>query len=124
MAVLKIRPIDNIKVWYKFWSIRLGVVGSAIVSLFVMIPDAAIGMWNFMPETFKNFIPPQYMPMVGVFLFVLGMVARLVKQRRLPDDTRTPLAQIRDAREDEKLAIQDAIKSGAARELAQGEPHA
>jgi len=80
---MRIQFVEAAKVWWKLWSIRLGALGSAVVSLLIVFPDKALEMWAMMPEQFKSFIPPEYMPLVGVVIYVLGMVARLVRQRKL-----------------------------------------
>ena len=80
---MHIQFVDAAKVWWKLWSIRLGAIGSAVVSILIIFPDKALEMWALMPEQFKSFIPPDYMPLVGVIIYMLGMFARFVKQRKL-----------------------------------------
>lgn len=87
MAGIRLVPIDEIRLWWKMWSIRLGAFGTLLTSYLVLVPDAAINMWNLLPLAFQSFIPAQYMPMVGVFIFSLGLIARLVKQRTLEQAT-------------------------------------
>ena len=69
--------IDDIKNFHKFLSVRVNVVGSALVAIVIADPNtasAAIG----------SLLPPKYMPFaaLGVSLFV-SLCARAVKQKNL-----------------------------------------
>lgn len=84
---IRIRPIDNAaRVWWRLWSVRLGSAGLALASVLLASPDACIAVWNGLPNEFKVFIPSRYMPYAGIFLAVIGVLARLVKQEKLPRD--------------------------------------
>lgn len=83
---MRVQFVEAAKVWWKLWSIRLGALGSIVVSVLVMFPDKALEMWAIMPEQFKSFIPPEYMPLAGVIIYVIGMFARFVKQHKLDKD--------------------------------------
>lgn len=72
---------------HKMWSIRLGVLGSAIIGFVTAFPDAAVQAWNLVPGELKAFIPEQYLPLVGVAVFVASLLARLVRQSDLHKDT-------------------------------------
>lgn len=75
--------IEDWRNWWRFWSVRLAAVGTAITSLLVAFPDAALAAWAILPHELKSSIPPQYMPLIGVVVFALSIVARLVKQKTL-----------------------------------------
>lgn len=84
--------IANIKEAWKFWSLQLGVLGTAIASLLLASPEAAMATWNLFPLEFRQFIPPQWMPFIGVFLFACSMIARVIQQHNLrgtPDADKT-----------------------------------
>ena len=80
---MKFEFIDEVQLFWKFWSLRLGAAGTVITSYLVLLPDSAINIWNAMPVAFQSVIPAKYMPMIGVVIFVLGMIARLLKQHRV-----------------------------------------
>lgn len=79
------KPIDNWRKWYRLWSIRLGAIGASLTTLLIASPDAVLYAWNLLPMDLRAAIPPQYVPLIGVFIFVMSMVARLVKQESLKD---------------------------------------
>lgn len=66
--------IDDIGNYFKFNSVRLGLIG-----ILTSFPD----VWNVFPAEFKALIPAQYLPHVGVFFFVCSLIARGVKQNGL-----------------------------------------
>lgn len=80
--------IDNWKQVFKFWSIQLGTLGTLVTGFLVAFPDAALHAWSLMPADMKAFIPPQYMPLIGVAIFVISMLTRLFRQRKLEAEQR------------------------------------
>lgn len=72
--------ISNWKKVYKFWSVKLAVLGSIITSVLITLPEAALYIWNTFPEDLKQAIPQEYTPLIGVFVFVLSIVGRVIKQ--------------------------------------------
>lgn len=81
-----IKKVELVKEWkqaHKLWSIRLAAIGAALTSLLITFPDAALYAWNLLPSDLKAFIPERYTPLIGVGIFILSMVARLVKQTKL-----------------------------------------
>lgn len=68
---------------WRFWSMQLGALGSSLIAVLVMVPDVAISAWLTFPDDLKSIMPPQYMPMFGVVLYVMGMVARVIRQKKL-----------------------------------------
>ena len=75
--------IENWRECWRFWSVRLGIVGSAITGVLIAFPDVALSAWAMMPADLKSAIPERYMPLIGVVVFALSIVARLVKQKNL-----------------------------------------
>ena len=75
--------IDDWRQCWRFWSIRLGALGSALTGFFIAWPEAALHAWALLPEELRAAIPPHLMPLIGVGVFVLAMVARLLKQSKL-----------------------------------------
>lgn len=77
---MKLKLIDEAKQFYKFASFWLGWLGTGLVSLFTVFPDAAIHAWAILPAEMKKAIPPDYMPLIGVLVFVCAIFAVFVKQ--------------------------------------------
>lgn len=74
--------VDDWKDWWRWWSLRLAALGTAITSVMIAYPDAALSAWNILPEDIKATLPPDYIALIGVGIFACSMVARVVKQEK------------------------------------------
>ena len=83
MNKIKLELIEDWRNFWRFWSVRLGIVGSAITGVLIAFPDAALAAWAILPHELKSSIPPQYMPLIGVVIFVASLIARAIKQTKL-----------------------------------------
>lgn len=79
---VKVELIDDWRLFWRFWSVRLGIIGTALTGALVAFPDAALYAWNLLPSDLKAAIPERYVPLIGVAVFVLSLLARLIKQQR------------------------------------------
>lgn len=86
MNKFKIELINDWRNFWRFWSVRLGVIGSALTGFFVAFPDQALQAWALLPADLKAYLPQQYMPMIGVAIFVLSLIARIIKQKKLENE--------------------------------------
>ena len=75
--------IPNWKHFWRFWSLRLGALGTLLTSILIAFPDVALQAWNVLPDDLKGFIPERFVPLIGVAVFVTSMLARVVKQEKL-----------------------------------------
>ena len=76
------KTTDEIRVWWRLWSVNLGILGTTITTALVAFPDWAINAWSMMPYEARQYIPQQYMPLIGVGIFVLSMISRFIKQHK------------------------------------------
>ena len=83
MNKIKLELVEDWRNFWRFWSVRLGIVGSAITGVFIAFPDVALSAWAMMPADLKAAIPERYMPLIGVVIFVASLVARAIKQTKL-----------------------------------------
>lgn len=70
---------------WRFWSVQLGLIGTALAGIFIAFPDAALYAWALLPQDLKSFVPARFMPLIGVAVFVTSLIARIVKQKNLPN---------------------------------------
>lgn len=71
---------------WKFWSIRFGILGTCVASIFLAAPDAALYAWALLPDDIKSHLPPAFIKFSGVGILVLSFIARLVRQPKLEVD--------------------------------------
>ena len=83
MNKIKLELIEDWRNFWRFWSVRLGIIGSAITGVLIAFPDVALSAWAMMPGDLKVTIPERYMPLIGVVIFVASLVARAIKQTKL-----------------------------------------
>ena len=83
MNKLKLELIEDWRNFWRFWSVRLGIIGSAITGVLIAFPDVALSAWAMMPADLKSAIPEHYMPLIGVVIFVASLIARAIKQTKL-----------------------------------------
>jgi hypothetical protein len=83
MRSFKLQLIEDWRNFWRFWSVRLGVIGSALTAVLVAFPDVALSAWAMMPADLKAYLPERYMPLFGVAVFVLSLIARAIKQTKL-----------------------------------------
>jgi len=79
-----VRMIEN---WWKkmwrLWSIRLNGLGLFVLGFVHFDPVSALAVWNMMPHMVQHVLPKNFLVWVGLGLFALSMVARLVHQPKL-----------------------------------------
>lgn len=68
---------------WRSWSVRLNALGLAILTWFAVDPVSLLGVWNMMPPSVRELIPEQLVSGLGAILFLLAMIARLVRQPKL-----------------------------------------
>lgn len=75
--------IDNACQWWKLWSQRLNAIGIAILSWCAFDPVGVLYVWQMLPCDLREFLPPNFVLFVGMAIFALSMIARMVKQPKL-----------------------------------------
>lgn len=78
--------IPNWRKAHRMASMQLAAIGSLLTSVLIAVPDVAVYAWNMLPAEFRSWVPPQYMPLVGVVIFALSMLARVVQQKSVSGD--------------------------------------
>lgn len=81
---------QDAKVWWKLWSVRLQAIGLLVTGWLTAVPDAVLFAWNAMPPDMKAFLPPQYMPFIGLAILTLGILVRFIKQEKLSKEVNAP----------------------------------
>ena len=76
---MRVQLIDNAGDWWKMFSVQAQLLGTALVSSWMILPDA----W-------KATISPKVMATVAIVCFVAGTVGRLVRQASLHPDAEGP----------------------------------
>jgi hypothetical protein len=81
-APLRARLIDDVRLWWRFWTMRLAALGAIVTALAQWFPDALSVAWNAMPYDMRAYLPAPLLHSIPVILFVAIMVARIVAQKK------------------------------------------
>lgn len=73
--------IDDARLWWRFWSMRLAAFGAIVTALAQWFPDALSAAWNAIPSDMRAYLPAPLLHSIPAILFVAVMVARIVAQR-------------------------------------------
>jgi lysozyme len=65
----------------RWWSVRVSAFGSILYAAMLLMPDQLLALWNMMPAEVRTALPARAGDWLGMILFVLVIVARLLPQR-------------------------------------------
>lgn len=77
--------IEDWRQAWRFWSVRLAAAGGALQALLAWWPDAALVMWNSMPDEVKALLPQSAVMTLPLLFFAASIVARILKQKNIPN---------------------------------------
>jgi hypothetical protein len=78
-----VKFLEEWRQWHRLWSVRLNLIGSALLSFLLAFPDVAVGAWNALPADMKAMLPERFAMFIPLAFFGLSMFARFVKQEKL-----------------------------------------
>ena len=58
LAAIEAKFVTNWREHWRYWSVRLGVIGSIFVSWFVAFPESALHAWAILPDDIKAMAVP------------------------------------------------------------------
>ena len=65
----------------RWWSVRVSALGSLLFAALSLMPDQLLALWNMMPGEVRAMLPARAADWLGMILFILVIVARLLPQR-------------------------------------------
>lgn len=80
---IRARLINNAKDWWRFWSIRFNAAGIAVLTFAQFDPVQTLGVWNMMPGSVRAALPANLLTIIGMGLFALSMLSRVIDQRKV-----------------------------------------
>ena len=78
--------VPEARAWWRLWSIRLNGIGLAILAWVQIDPVSVLAVWNMMPAAVTRAVPASALMWIGMALFALSMIARLVVQPKVHAD--------------------------------------
>lgn len=80
---MKVELIDDKHNFFKFTSVWLTSIGTALTAIFMAWPDAATQAWLFLPDELKAALPVWTPKALAVSVIIAGIFSRLFKQPKL-----------------------------------------
>jgi hypothetical protein len=71
--------VDDAQDWSKWWSVRLSIVGGALLTLLEGYPHAVATVINTLPSSIQ--IPDGILKTIGIVCVLASPIARVIKQR-------------------------------------------
>ncbi len=76
--------VDDIRDWWRWWSVRLLALALALQTLQVASPDALVVFWQSVPPSLRSMLPPWLDDLITIALMFAALVARHWKQPAPP----------------------------------------
>lgn len=83
---IKNHLVPEARAWWNLWSIRFNALGLAILAWVQFDPVSVLMVWNAMPPAVTRVLPATALVWIGMALFALSMIARLVSQPKVRQD--------------------------------------
>lgn len=83
---MQLKPIDEWRKAHKFWSVRLNALLTAISTILLAWPDAALSLWGLLPAEVKALLPEKPILLVLVILSLGALAARFIKQEKVREE--------------------------------------
>jgi hypothetical protein len=77
--------VNDARNWSKWWSVRLSVIGGAILTFVDGFPHALATVINALPHSVTSQVDADILRFIGICCVILSPIARVIKQQRLPE---------------------------------------
>ncbi len=74
------KPIENWRQGWKFWSVRLAAFGGVLLGYCAVFPSDVLNLWASLPDEIRTKVPSQLVSLIGTLVVISSLVARFVAQ--------------------------------------------
>jgi hypothetical protein len=78
--------VNNARDWSKWWSVRLSIVGGALLTLAEGFPHALATIYSTLPTEVTQAVPDGLIKIIGILCVLASPIARVIKQSQLGDE--------------------------------------
>lgn len=75
----KFKFIDGVDKWWRLWSIRFGILGTAILAF----PDTVYQVWLTIPPEIRPEFLSVHIDKLGMIMMIASVLSRVIKQPKL-----------------------------------------
>lgn len=86
MGLHKERLVPDAKNWSKWWSVRLSIIGGALLTLAEGFPHAIQSVVSILPSEVTETVPDSIFKVIGICCVIASPIARVIRQQ-LPDES-------------------------------------
>ena len=72
--------VDDARDWSKWWSVRLSIIGGALLTLAEGFPHALATIYSTLPTSITGTLPDGLIKVIGIICVVASPIARVIKQ--------------------------------------------
>lgn len=69
--------------WSKWWSVRLSIVGGALLTLLEAFPHAVAEIIQVLPDAITDQVGSEILRVIGIVCIIASPIARVIKQSKL-----------------------------------------
>ena len=75
--------VDDSRDWSKWWSVRLSIIGGALLTFLEVFPSHVATVINTLPAEISGQVPDELFKVIGIVCVIASPIARVIKQTRL-----------------------------------------
>jgi len=72
--------VDDSRNWSRWWSVRLSIIGGALLTLAEGFPHALATIYSTLPQEITEQVPDSLVKVIGVICVLASPIARVIKQ--------------------------------------------
>jgi preprotein translocase subunit SecY len=80
-----VKLVPDAKNWSKWWSIRLSLIGGALITFLEAFPNAVAAVIQTLPDNITDQIGTDILRVIAIVCIVASPIARVVKQTKIDD---------------------------------------
>ena len=75
--------VSDSRNWSKWWSVRLSIIGGALLTLAEGFPHAIQSIISVLPQEVTSTVPDSIFKVIGVICVIASPIARVIKQSKI-----------------------------------------
>jgi len=84
---MKLTIVDDAKDWSKWWSVRLSIIGGAILTFLEAFPHAVATVIQTLPDSVTTQVGDEILRVIAIVCICASPIARVIKQSKLVDES-------------------------------------
>ena len=85
------RLVADAKDWSKWWSVRLSILGGALLTFLEIYPNVVGTIIQNLPPELKSRVDPEIFRAIGIICVLASPIARIIKQSNLDEKGNQPV---------------------------------